>query len=92
MHVRVAAYYLLWHSAVRTVNAETNKRAACDAPNRRRILPEHVTAQERAGNVILFLLYFKVCFVVEGAGRVSATVLLHSRVSLWARPRGTAAT
>jgi hypothetical protein len=37
---------------------------------------EHVIAQERAGKVVLFLIYFKICFVVEGAGRVSETVLL----------------
>jgi hypothetical protein len=43
---------------------------------------EHVIAQERADKVVLFLIYFKICFVVEGAGRVSETVLLHSRIFL----------
>jgi hypothetical protein len=37
---------------------------------------EYVIAQERACTVVLFVVYFKIGVVVEGACRVSETVLL----------------
>lgn len=92
MHVRAAAYYyLFWHSAARTVKPKQTSYLR-HSEQTLNTTTEHVTAQGRAGTVVVFLIYFEVCFVVEGAGRVSETVLLtavsfcrHSHVELQQR-------